>query len=171
MVSRTVPVQRWLRHLCTGRLARQRCFPSSTLDAIESAVRELESQHPGEIRVAIEASLSPAQLWRGVTPRDAAIATFAQLGVWDTEHNNGVLIYVLLADHDVEIVADRGVGEGRVPQQEWQAACDVMRAHFREGQFEQGVVTGIHAVADVLARYPPDRPDVGNELPNAPVVF
>ena len=134
-------------------------------------MRDVERQHPGEIRIAIEASLSPVQLWCGMTPRDAAIAAFARLGVWDTEHNNGVLIYVLLADHDVEIVADRGVGDGRVPQQEWQDVCDRIRSLFREGHFEQGAIDGIRAVAEVLSRYPPDRPDIGNELPNAPVLI
>lgn len=166
-----VSLKRWLRHLSTGAIVRQRAFPKSTLDAIERAIRDAESSHPGEIRFAVESALSISQLWQGMTPREVATSAFSQLGVWDTEHNNGVLIYVLLADRDVEIVTDRAVGEGRVPQSEWQSVCDRMRDHFRQGQFELGAIEGVRAVAEVLSRYPPDRPDVGNELPNAPVLL
>ncbi|HKY90897.1 MAG TPA: TPM domain-containing protein [Nevskiaceae bacterium] len=162
---------RWLRHLAAGPWTRQRTFPAPVLAAIENAVQACESRHPGEIRFAIDVALPAAALWRGVTPREAAIEAFSRLRVWDTAHNNGVLIYVLLADRDVEIVADRGVARGKVPQEEWEGCCRVMEAHFARGAFRDGAVAGIEAVADVLRRHPPDGPDAGNELPNAPAVL
>lgn len=164
-------VTRWLRHLCTGSWKRRRCFPPKALEAIEREIATFEGRLGGELRFAIECALSPAQLWRGVTPREAALAAFAQLGVWDTAHRDGVLIYLLLADHDVEIVVDRGVGHGQVPPEQWQAACETMRRHFTEGRFEQGAVDGIRAVAGILARYPSGRADAGNELPDRPAVI
>jgi len=90
----------------------------------------VRAAHSGEIRVAIEGALEPGEVWHGKTPRERALEVFAALGVWDTEANNGVLIYVLLADRDVEIVADRGFN-GRVPDSEWQAACEDIRREFR----------------------------------------
>jgi uncharacterized membrane protein len=168
-------LNRWWRHLTTGTLAVRRQFPDSTLHAITDAVRSCESRHAGEIRFAVEASLHPAAVWRGVTARDRAVEVFSQLRVWDTAHNNGVLIYVLLADRTVEIVADRGVAGGVVAQEEWRAACAPIQQHFREGRFAEGSVAGVNAVADVLARHPPVVPDDGqnrtNELPDEPVLL
>jgi len=162
---------RMLRHLMTGRARLRGCFPSSALDAIEAAVRECESLHSGEIRFAIEAALHLPALLRGATPRARAVEVFSQLRVWDTEHNNGVLIYVLLADRAVEIVADRGVAGGRVPQAEWDAVCRLVSQRFAAGEFEQGAVAGIKAVAEVLARYPAGPRNGSNELPDAPVLL
>ena len=164
---------RWWRHLTTGSLARRRAFPDAVLLAIEQAIGECESRHRGEIRFAVDTALSLSDLWIGRSPRQCAIDAFARLRVWDTAHNNGVLIYVLLADRDVEIVADRGVGNTRVPAVEWEACCRVMEQHFAEGRYRDGAIAGVRAVADVLARHPPDRPDpdVGNELPDAPALL
>ncbi len=164
--------KRLLRHLLAGPWTLRRRFPPPVLAAIEAAVRAAESCHPGEIRFAVETALPPQALWNGVQPRQCAEQAFARLGVWDTEHNNGVLIYLLLADHDVEIVADRGVGRGRVPAAEWEACCRVMEEHFRAGRFQAGALAGIEAVAGVLARHPPDNPvDAGNELPDRPAIL
>lgn len=157
----------WI-HACTGSLAARRVFPDSALGAIERAVRACEARHPGEIRFALEPSLPVPAVWHAMSARQRAIEVFAELRVWDTEHNNGVLIYVLLADHAVEIVADRCVAGGRVPQAEWDAACGLIERHFAEGRFEAGAVAGVEAVAEILARYPPGPGDVGNELPDAP---
>jgi uncharacterized membrane protein len=159
------------RHLNTGRWSLRRAFPKAALQEIAQATASIEARHAGEIRFAIEHSLPFRRLWRGVTPRQRALEVFAQLGVWDTRDNNGVLIYVLLADHDVEIVADRGVGAGRVSQAEWRQCCAVMEDHFRQGRFPEGALAGIEAVAAVLARHPPGPPDAGNELPNPPAVL
>lgn len=162
---------RSLRHLAFAPWQLRAAFDAKTLAAIEQAIAACERLHPGEIRFAVEAALSPSALWRGQTPRERAEQVFAELRVWDTEHNNGVLIYVLLADRDVEIVADRGVGNARVPATEWRACCEVIETHYRAGDFLAGSVAGIGAVAAVLARYPPTRADAGNELPDAPVLL
>jgi uncharacterized membrane protein len=159
------------KHLNTGTRAVRRALPQPALDAITAAVRDCESRHPGEIRFAVEHALPFGELWRGVTPRQRAQEVFAQLRVWDTEHNNGVLIYVLLADRGVEIVADRGVGDAHVAPAEWQACCRVMEEQFRAGRFREGAVAGIEAVADVLRRHPPARADAGNELPDEPTLL
>lgn len=164
-------LKRIWRHFNLGTRALRRAFPPATLAAIGEATRAAEARHAGEIRFAIEDSLPFRQLWRGVTPRQRALEVFASLGVWDTRDNNGVLIYVLLADHDVEIVADRGVGAGVVPPAEWEQCCRAMEAHFREGRFHEGALAGIAAVADVLARHAPGPPDAGNELPNPPALL
>lgn len=164
-------IARTLKHLTTGHFALSRRFPRSTLQALEAAIRDCEQRHPGEIRFAAEAALHLPALRRGQTSRQRAVEVFSQLRVWDTEHNNGVLIYVLLADQVVEIVADRGVAGGRVPQAEWDGVCGIMRERFRAGDFEGGSVRGINAVADVLARYPPGERGTRNELPDAPVLL
>jgi len=167
------PVKRWWRHLTTGSLARRRAFPRLVMQEIECAIRECESQHAGEIRFAVDTALSFAELGAGMTPRQCAIEAFSKLRVWDTAHNNGVLIYVLLADRDVEIVADRGVGDSRVPVSEWEACCHAMEVHFRRSNFRDGAVAGVRAVAEVLGRHPPAAgvTDAGNELPDTPALL
>lgn len=162
---------RSFRHLGFTPWQLRSAFSASTLDAIEQAITACERLHAGEIRFAVESALSPSALWRGQTPRERAEQVFAELRVWDTAYNNGVLIYVLLADRDVEIVADRGVGNARVPVAEWRACCEAIESSFRAGDFLGGSVNGIAAVAAVLARYPPTQADAGNELPDAPVLL
>ena len=149
----------------------RQAFPRAALAAIQDAIARCEQRHPGEIRFAVEGALSPLALWRGQTPRERAEQVFSELRVWDTAHNNGVLIYVLLAERDVEIVADRGVGNARVPVAEWRACCETIEAQFRTGAFRDGAIDGIEAVAAVLVRYPPTQIDAGNELPDAPVLL
>jgi uncharacterized membrane protein len=161
--------KRWFRHVFATRAALRRAFTEQDLDAIERAVDESERYHCGEIRVAIEGALEPGEIWLGRTPRERALEVFAALGVWDTEANNGVLIYVLLADHDVEIVADRGFN-GRVPASEWQAACEDIKREFRAGRFREGAVVGVEDVGKIIARHFPQRPGQRDEdeLPNRP---
>ena len=137
---------------------------------IEAAVARSEAGHSGEIRFVVEAALHPFDLLRGVTPRQRAIELFARLGIWDTQHNNGVLIYLLLADHDVEIVADRGV-DHEVGAQGWQAICLEMEAAFRQGHFENGVTAGIERISDLLRRQFPAGTVNDNELPDTPLVL
>lgn len=167
----THPIARAFRHLFTGPLTVRRAFPLAVVNQITDAVRACETQHPGEIRFVIEASLEPRELLAGLTPRERAVDLFSRLRVWDTENNNGVLIYVLFADHAVEIVADRAVGDRKVSLAEWQVACDRMREQFRRGNFAAGAIAGVQTVADILARHPPERPDVGNEMPDAPLII
>ena len=164
-------IARFFKHACSGHWLVRRDFPQTTLDAISQAVKDCEQHHPGEIRFVIEGALHPAAVWAGQTPRQRAVEVFAQQRIWDTEHNNGVLIYLLLADRAVEIVADRYVARGRVPQSQWDAACREIERHFREGRFEAGAVAGVQAVAAILAQYPPGPKDAGNELPDAPLVL
>jgi uncharacterized membrane protein len=149
-------------------------FPAATLDAIEQAVARAERTHAGEIRFAIETSLAPLHVLNELTPRDRALDVFSRLRVWDTEHNNGVLIYVQLADRDVEIVADRGF-LGRVNPSEWEGVCRLMEAHFRAGRFQAGAIAGVDAVGTLLARhYPPQAGQAGvkhNQLPDRPTLL
>ena len=148
----------------------RRAFPSRALDAIERTIRETETQHDGQIRFAVEASLDLRPLLAGQTAHERALDVFSQLRVWDTEHNNGVLIYLLLADRNIEIVADRGI-HAKLSQEIWEAICREMEAAFREGQFEAGVLAGIRAVGKHLSRHFPPRSGKPNEMPDSPVIL
>jgi uncharacterized membrane protein YgcG len=161
---------RWLRHLWTGLLGSRRHFTPAVLAQIESEVRAVEARHAGEIRFAIEAAFDGPALWRGRTPRERAVHLFAELGVWDTAANNGVLIYVLLADRDVEIVADRGIAS-RVPQAEWDAVCREMEDEFRAGRHAQGSLVGVRGVGTLLARHFPLARADRNEQPDQPILL
>ncbi|MES3040797.1 MAG: TPM domain-containing protein [Pseudomonadota bacterium] len=164
-------LKRMLRHGLSSDWQRRRLFSTEVLTAIEQATKACESRHAGEIRFAVETALPFSALWQGRSARERAIEIFAREHLWDTEHNNGVLIYVLLAEHDVEIIADRGVGNARVAQVEWERCCQVMEAHFRQGAFQAGAIAGIEAVAEVLHRHPPAQLDAGNELPDRPILL
>lgn len=159
---------RALRHLASTGWSLRRAFNSQVLTAIEQTIAATESTHGGEIRFAIEDNLGAAELWRNVTPRERAVSVFARLGVWDTQLNNGVLIYVLWADHDVEIVADRAFTQ-RVSEQEWRDVCHRMEQLFAQKQVQQAAVEGVDAIGRLIARHFPatDR----NELPNRPVLL
>ncbi len=149
-------------------------FPSSTLDAIEQAIGRAERAHSGEIRFAIETALTPLHILHQVAPRARALEVFSHLRVWDTENNNGVLIYVELADRNVEIVADRGF-QGRVSPAEWEAVCRLMEEHFRAGRFKEGSIAGVDAIGNLLARHFPPNPNLTsqfrNQLPDRPTLL
>jgi uncharacterized membrane protein len=164
-----VNFRRWARHLFMPPWAWRRAFPQATLDAIEVAVRESETRHGGEIRFAIENSLPGALAWRGMSGRERAIEVFSTLRVWDTEHNSGVLIYLLLADRDIEIVADRGIA-ARVEAGVWEQVAQTMEAAFRSGRFEQGALAGIARISDLLAEHFPPTGHNPDELTNRPVI-
>jgi uncharacterized membrane protein len=167
-------LKRLLRHLGISHLAARRRFPARSLDAIEAAVRAAERQHGGEIRFVIEAALPPRRVLAGLTPRARALEVFAAERVWDTEHNNGVLIYLDLADRIVEIVADRGLA-GRVKADEWQGVCRLMEEHYRAGRFEAGSIAGVEAVGVLLAAHFPSSlkraREAPNELPDRPTLL
>jgi uncharacterized membrane protein len=162
--------RRIARHLFTLHGAVARTLPPAAMNAIEQAIAKGERQHRGEIRFAAEAALEGSALFAGQSARERAVEVFSLLGVWDTEENNGVLIYLLLADRDFEIVADRGVN-ANVSSAEWEQICRRMESHFSTGQFEQGIVAGIAEVSSLLARYYPPRPGDRNELPDKPVIL
>jgi uncharacterized membrane protein len=168
MVSRAIMVSRGLRHLVTPDWVARRAFPAQTLRAIEQAVKASERRHRGEIRFALEAGLSPAQL--RMSTRARAHQVFAQLGVWDTEENSGVLVYVQLIDRRIEIVADRGIAR-RVAQPEWDAVCQAMQQSFKRERYEAGAVEAIAAITEILARHFPATGANPNELPDKPAVL
>ncbi len=163
-------IKRIVRHLLTTDAQVRRAFPRITLDKIEHAIQASESSHVGEIRFAVEGALDGAPLFKGQSARDRALDLFAQLRVWDTRHNTGVLIYLLLAERAVEIVADRGIN-ARVDGHEWSAVCKQMEAAFRQSDFEGGVLNGVRAVTQHLVRHFPAVGHDGNELPDRPVVL
>ena len=163
---------RWLKHLFTTRWHLRNAFAADTLDAIEAAVAASELRHRGELRFAVEAAFDLPQLVRGLTPRQRALELFASLGVWDTEENNGVLVYVLVAEHAVEIVADRGY-TGRVDAALWQDTCAHMAGSFASGDFKLGALHGIERLTGVIASAFPGRGprEDEDELPNRPQVL
>ncbi len=163
-------IKRIMRHLSTGNATVRGAFPSRTLETIEHAIRETEAMHSGQIRFAVEPALDLIPLLAGQNARQRALEVFSRLRVWDTEANNGVLIYLLLADRDVEIIADRGV-HAKLGKDVWEAICQEMEAAFRDGKFEQGVLAGIRSVGRYLARHYPHAGAKPNELPDRPVLM
>ncbi len=163
-------IARILKHLLEHRWRERSIFTPQVLSRIEQAIRAGEATHSGQIRFVVEGALDGRPLFRGQPARERALDVFSQLRIWDTEHNNGVLIYLLLADHDVEIVADRGIN-GKVGTEGWEKICAVLEKEFRAGLFEYGVIKGIQEVSAVLAQHFPKQPGSTNELPDAPVVL
>jgi uncharacterized membrane protein len=167
-------IGRLIRHAAATHWRTRMLFPARSLDAIEQAIGRAEQTHAGEIRFAIETALTPLHILNGMAPRARALEVFASLGVWDTERNNGVLIYVQLADRAVEIVADRGF-RGRVNPAEWEAVCGLMEEHFRAGRFEAGSIAGVDVIGNLLARhFPPDAERAvpsHNQLPDRPTLL
>jgi uncharacterized membrane protein len=165
---------RLIKHVAAAHWRTRMLFPARTLDAIEQAIGRVERVHSGEICFAIETALTPLHVLHEVAPRARALDVFAHLKVWDTEHNNGVLIYVQLADRSVEIVADRGFA-GRVSQSEWEAVCRLMEQHFRAGRFEAGSIAGVEAIGALLARHFPaasaEARVAHNQLPDRPTLL
>jgi uncharacterized membrane protein len=162
--------KRFWRHALMSPAKAGRAFPSTTLESIRREVAAQEKRHRGQVVFVVEAELTTAQLWRGLGSRERAREVFAQQGVWNTEENNGVLIYLLLADRRVEIVADRGI-EAQVNSQAWESICGMMQGHFREDRFEHGAAAGVRAVSDLLERHFPAREGDRNELSDRPVLI
>ena len=157
---------RIVRHLFAR--SAQAWFPQASMDRITAAIDAGELRHAGEICFAVEPALHWFDVLRGVEARARAEDAFARLRVWDTEANNGVLLYVLLADHRLEIVADRGLRA--IEPAAWRAVCDTIEAGLRAGEPEAAIVRGVEAISDLIATVSPQvggRPDV-DELPNRP---
>ncbi|MDH3371317.1 MAG: TPM domain-containing protein [Gammaproteobacteria bacterium] len=160
--------KRSIRHLLMPPWRVRQLFPKSVMRAIEDTIRKGETTHSGQVCFAVEAALDTRRLLRGVSAHERTIEVFSRLRVWDTENNNGVLIYLLLAEHNVEILADRGI-HAKVSKQAWEKICREMETHFRSGHFEEGALTGIQRVTELLARhYPGSGP---NTLSDRPVVL
>ncbi len=165
------PLRRLFRHLCTDHVSVRRAFPKASLTRIEAAIADGEGRHRGQLRFAVEAALPFSRVLRGVAPRARALEVFGSLRIWDTAENCGVLVYLLLADHDVEIVADRGI-HAQVGTAAWEAICHQMETAFREGRFGDGVETGLSEINALLVRhYPREGQAAGNELSDRPVLL
>lgn len=168
-------MNRWtrlLRHRWLDETDTRRAIPPELVQRLEARVRDSERHHSGEIRLCIEAGLPLGYLWQGLSARDRAITLFGKLRVWDTEHNNGVLVYLLLAEHAIEVVADRGLNRHVSPAQ-WQQIVAGMREPLRQGRFEDGLAQALDAVDALLARHFPLAPGTDrnpNELPDTPVL-
>jgi uncharacterized membrane protein len=163
-------IKRILKHLSSSHAAMRRIFPRGTLSRIEHAIADAEKTHAGQICFVVEDALALKHLLVGLPARERAIEVFSHMRVWDTEHNNGVLIYLLLADRVVEIVADRGV-HAKLGQATWDAVCREMETEFRQGRFEEGAIAGIRKVGEHLTLHYPHQGKKINELPDHPVLM
>ncbi len=163
-------IGRITRHLLQHHWRAKQVFPQDVLDRIEQAIKQSETTHSGQVRFVVEGALDGRPLFSHQHARARALDLFSHLRIWDTAHNNGVLIYLLLADRDVEIIADRGI-DAKVGASGWEAICRAMEVQFRSGLFERGVIDGIAAVSRELARHFPPRGPHPNELPDAPLVM
>lgn len=163
---------RLLRHRLWDQGDARRALPADALRRLADKVTASEAHHSGEIRICVEAGLPLSYLWRGASARERAVAMFGKLRVWDTEHNNGVLIYLLLAEHAIEIVADRGLNH-RISAAQWQAVLQPLRQALAQGQFEQGLSEAVQAVHGLLLAHFPRPPGLPapNELPDAVVLI
>ena len=172
MASLTSRLARIWRHRWVDDADVRRALPADMLDRLERRVGASERRHTGEIRICVEAGLPMSYLWRDAKPRERAIMMFSKLRIWDTAHNNGVLIYLLLAEHAIEIVADRGI-DAHVSDAQWAELATRMAAAFREGRFEDGLTQALEEVSALLVEHFPlvegeaDR----NELPDSPVIL
>ena len=163
-------IGRITRHLLQHHWRRRIAFPPSVLARIEQAIKAGEAMHAGQVRFVVEGALDGAPLFRNQPARERALDIFSQLRIWDTAHDNGVLIYLLLADRHVEIIADRGI-DAKVGAAGWQKICVEMESDFRRGDFERGVIKGIESVSRLMAEHFPAARGGRNELPDAPLVI
>ncbi len=162
---------RLIKHLLHLPWLVHRKFPPATLIKIEEATRLSETQHHAEIRFAVESSLSFSELLQNTSCFERGVEVFSELRIWDTEYNNGVLIFLLLADRDVEIIADRGLNK-KITKDEWQQVCTLMEHSFKKNEFEAGVLIGMEEITKKLIyHYPEENKNNSNELPNKPVIL
>lgn len=163
-------LRRWLQHLTTTHLALRRCFPVATLAAIDAAITASEQHHRAEIRCAVETTLPLGKLVRGTGSKARAREVFAELAVWDTAENNGVLLYVLLAERKIEIIADRGFDDLVTPR-EWQAICAAMETAFTAGRYGAGALDALAGIGEIARRHFPSGGNDTNELPDQTVLL
>jgi uncharacterized membrane protein len=166
----TQRLRRVVRHLRSSAADARRAFPPETLSAIGGAIAAGEQTHRGELRLIVEKALPIDAIWAGVTNRERALALFAEYGVWDTQERCGVLIYINLAEHKVDIVADRGI-DSKIDSATWLAVCRTMTEGFAHGQFLDSTLGAITQVNQLLHQHFPANGDRPNELPNQPVVL
>lgn len=164
-----VNLSRLFHHFLTPDWVASRAFPPAAMHSIATAIAQSETLHSGELRFVAEAALASRPLLHNQSARDRALEVFSELRIWDTEDNNGVLIYLLLADHDVEIIADRGLAR-KVEQQIWERICQDMEQAFARGEFEAGALLGIKQVTQLLVQYFPITNVNKNELDDRPLI-
>jgi uncharacterized membrane protein len=168
-------IKRLVKHRWLDGAARRHAISPDMLQRLKQRVAASEQRHSGEIRIAVESSLPTSYLWRKAPlrqiVRQRAVMLFGKLRVWDTAHNNGVLIYLLLSERAIELVADRGLNEHVTPKQ-WQDMVERMRSAFRQARYEDGLTQALEEVSAVLVRYFPLAPGEShrNELPDMPIV-
>ena len=162
---------RVLRHRSLDTTDTRRAIPADMVQRLMERVAASEQRHTGEIRIYVESSLPSSYLWRGADTRERAVMMFSKLRVWDTAQNNGVLIYLMLAEHAIELVADRGI-DAHVPAQHWQMVVTRMADAFRSNRYEDGLTQALEEVSAVLVEHFParDTAENPNELPDAPVL-
>ena len=169
-MKKTHPIIRFIKHMFSHPWQVQRHFSAQALRNIEKAISASEKTHAGEIRLVVEAGLHPYEILCKKTPKKRAIELFGRLNIWDTEHNNGVLVYLLLADRDVEIVADRGIDK-LVGHDGWEEICREMEALFKKSAFEAGVLQGIARISGALKQHFPQAGASKNEVSNKPLIM
>ncbi len=173
-MKRRHPIARFFSHALSALIPSnwqvQRHFSKAALRNIEKAIKASESTHCGELRFVVEAGLHPLEILAKKMPKKRAIELFGLLNVWDPQHNNGVLIYLLLADRDVEIIGDRGIHQ-HVGNDGWEIICHAMELQFRRGEFEAGVLQGISDIGRLLQQHYPAVGESKNELPNKPIIL
>ena len=163
-------LKRAWRHLTSSSGEAKRAFPETTLDAICEAITAGEQTHRGEVRLIVEKALPFDEAWDGVSNRQRALALFADYGVWDTEDNCGVLIYINLAEHKVDIVADRGI-DRKIDSATWQGVCRTMTEGFKQGRFHDATLGAIGQVNELLRQHFPANGSRANELPDKPLML
>lgn len=161
---------RWLQNLTTTPFTLRRCFPAATLAAIDAACAVSEQYHRAEIRCAVETTLSAGHLFRRLDSAARAREVFSFLRMWDTAENNGVLLYVLLAERKIEIVADRGFA-GHVTPAVWESICAGMEKAFADGQYEAGTLLALERISALARRYFPAGTGDRNELQDTTVLL
>jgi hypothetical protein len=161
---------RLFKHLFATSRQTKKHFPLSGLQLIEDRIAESEIGHSGQIRVVIETTLSPYAIWHQQSSRERAIEVFSLQKIWDTENNNGVLIYLLMADHAFEIIADRGVHQ-KVGDEFWKKVSEMMEIHLKNSDFQTGVLTGIYEIDQILRQFYPASVITPNELSDKPILI
>lgn len=163
-------LKRIVRHLRTTAAVGREAFPTESLADLGAAITEGERKHRGELRLIVENSMPPGAIWAGISNRQRALALFAEYGVWDTEDNCGVLIYVNLAEHKVEIVVDRNIGR-KIDAATWQDVCRTMTQGFAHGEFHDSTLAAIRQVNELLCTHFPATGEGVNELSDHPIVL
>ena len=161
--------RQWRHWMSTGSAGRQ-AFPAESLAILGQAITAGEQRHRGEVRLIVEHALPSEAIWDDVTIRERALALFAEYGVWDTEDNCGVLLYVNLAEHKVEIVVDRAIAR-QIDNAAWQQICQTMTQGFGRGDFQASTLAAIEQANALLMQHFPANGSRANELPDQPVML